>query len=1145
MKKLFSKKSLEIAYLLFGLVVLLGLSLWWLPLGYTAAGHDSGLPLNAFEFLKSRLWAWDDRNSFGTDNSPLFGSLTLHFIDYLSAVIAGVSYAGNWFNVFFWLGALFTASWVFARTVKEYVGKTCVYVLPPLLVLNFYIFQSIFILERAKYSVLVALLLFTAIYIKLHFDRIKLFKAALLSAIVLTLFNSGSLLGLPLYGSFLSVVSSILLLNIFQSINGRSFAPIKKTILFLLLTGVIFVVLNSYQILPYVPGILSKSYLVHLSSKVLVRSTDWVDYISHATSYLSLFRLQGVPSWYHVDSAYLPEPTHMYAGNYFKSIGLIALSFFIPIIAFASLFQAKKYKEKTVVYLFSLITFISIILSAGTHPPFGQIYKLLYENLPGFDFFRTPYYKFAGGLYLGYAVLFAFSVDKISTKIISVISRRVNSTDPNPSRLAITLISLLFLGVWLSYHYYMLLPQNVFSWKADGTTKFEIPAYTLEAGKWLDNLDRDSGRVLLLPGVDPGSFGDGYKWGYWSLSPLYYSLTSAQSISNELTLSDEERGWVDKLYERIYEGDEEETVLLSSKLGIRYFLLRKDTTAVLQLEKAEKSIVSFSQISKTKSFGLWDVYELNSPQTSIATAVDVLKTIPSSQGYLAREFLQGEPYIYIEDLKEKDYLKPFISEQVKVHKCESCLLENKRPEEGIGTSIAILPNSPFYVFKERDEERALNRETDLDKKKDLYLGYVVRRAKEVKTMVDSDVDGRYITENLDVMNDYLSSLERVLFELEGKGSRYVIARQLIDILFPIRNTFEVYASSGDFRFQDQDLKPGLGQVLWQINNLSKFYDIEKDATLQVEKNYSINIEPNLNSKLYINSNRLPLNGEGRSYLPKAIRLYSKDGEIDLSIEDKNAGKWLPIKLPKIDDANFTVKLFFDDLPNMYRALGEEEAYFPGGRQRCAVGGVVNFSANKLYKVSFIPETSSQELSLFMRETYEPKEFYNKGLYGVRNIQKGAEFIYDYKPSSWTKDPKIYICNKLDSPPDVTNITIKEVYEPQIASVTEISDSTRELPTVTASSSNPTSYDIKIQDAKEPFVLMVNMRTNALWRVNIPEAKPLIINGYAMGWYIDKKGTYVVSARYIPQQFFIVGSLISVIALLASSGYLLRRKNEHI
>ena len=92
-------KKFDILYLFVGLIFIFFLVRSWLPSGYIIAGHDSGLALDAGNFLKTRFFAWDEQG-FGSDNSAHFGSIVIHGIDYLTSLLANSSSAGNYLNVF-------------------------------------------------------------------------------------------------------------------------------------------------------------------------------------------------------------------------------------------------------------------------------------------------------------------------------------------------------------------------------------------------------------------------------------------------------------------------------------------------------------------------------------------------------------------------------------------------------------------------------------------------------------------------------------------------------------------------------------------------------------------------------------------------------------------------------------------------------------------------------------------------------------------------------------------------------------------------------------------------------------------------------------------------------------------------------------
>lgn len=416
MQKIFRNKSLlfTFIYIILGCIALIAFSRIMLPTGYTLGGHDSGLPFNSKDFFVSRLFAWNPNIGFGVDNSYLFGSLTLHFFDLFSSYVAHTPYAGNWFNLFFWLVLIFISATVFAYSIKKHLGQSFVYLFPPLTIFNFYIFQSIFILERAKYSIFVGIFLFLAVLFKFLDKKISMLPASILTALIFFIFNGGSLLGISLYGNLLVIVLAIFVFYLIKAVKERNFSQVLRLIYFLVLSAIFLVIVNSYQIFPYLPGILDKSYMSHLGASVS-QSKDWVNYISQNTSIINILRLEGVPTWYSGSGLFNTE--HTYASIYLGNIFFIFVSFLFFLIICLGFFFAKKSKTRKILLLFFLIIVVSVPFSAGTHAPFGFIYGFLYDHVPGFFIFRNPYYKFAGGFFIGVSAAIAASLSILFNKI--------------------------------------------------------------------------------------------------------------------------------------------------------------------------------------------------------------------------------------------------------------------------------------------------------------------------------------------------------------------------------------------------------------------------------------------------------------------------------------------------------------------------------------------------------------------------------------------------------------------------------------------------------------------------------------------------------------------------------------------------------
>src|SRR3989344_4077971 len=355
---LFNKNLFLVAALIYIpilLIILWFITRYWLPPDFALVGHDSGLALDSKEFLQTRFYAWDQQG-FGQDNSAHFGSITLHSIDYFSSIIAGVPYAGNFVSIFFWLSTLIITSFVFASSLRSKLGNIMPFIFPIFITFNFFIFQSIFILERAKYSILAGLLLFLAIIIKFLDNKLSIFLAAILSSLVLFIFNTGSWLGSPLYGSVAVSVITLLLFTFLEGSRTKNFTKLRRLILFFPLTIIGFILLNSYSFLPYFISFVTGDYLSLLDSGVITANKGWLEAMSQAPSFLNIFRFQGIPDWYAGSVA--PNIDHSYAKEYLTNPFLIPSSFLLPIFTFSSLLLSKKREEKKLVALFSLMALI-------------------------------------------------------------------------------------------------------------------------------------------------------------------------------------------------------------------------------------------------------------------------------------------------------------------------------------------------------------------------------------------------------------------------------------------------------------------------------------------------------------------------------------------------------------------------------------------------------------------------------------------------------------------------------------------------------------------------------------------------------------------------------------------------------------------
>lgn len=318
---------------------------------------------------------------------------------------------------------------------------------------------------------------------------------------------------------------------------------------YFLLTVVLFIFTNSW----WISQLIGLNLLKDFNSNILNFNTETNLGILNALSkkmgnLADIFRLNNAsffqdeaPSWV----------------RFFYSIPIIIAEFLVALIVFYSIIKNRK---NTAVLILAGLLLTSIFLVKGTNPPFGEVYKFIYERLPFFQIFRNPFEKFGYILSLSAAPLLCFGVFTL-VKLLPQFGKLIY----------LTVLSYIFL-IW-GFPFYTGLVFTSKEAPANNNAiryKVKVPSYYDDADKWLIT----QGNNFRFIGFPLGDEGITYNWekGYSGVE-LSTALFSTPGILHNTAVP---------YYHQLVPGiektllDKQNFYNLANILNARYFFVRED-----------------------------------------------------------------------------------------------------------------------------------------------------------------------------------------------------------------------------------------------------------------------------------------------------------------------------------------------------------------------------------------------------------------------------------------------------------------------------------------------------------------------------------------------------------------------------------------
>ena len=1151
------------------IIFLLGLlPILWLPGQTLLLGHDSGMTFDPITHLLDRLHVWTQRLGIGTDQSAgLLGAIV--FIHGLEALLVWVGFSMQWMQKLqfvFWFVTPGLAMYYFVH--KTWSDKKYLPLIASVIyMLNFFLIQAWFVAERTKFSIYVALPLiiyFTFGYLS---GKISYKKSIIATGLIIGFFNAGG--SFPLYGGLILAILSIFLYEYFLHF-GREI--IKKTILFSLGVGVIYALLNAFWLFTYL------YYIFGFYNRDLALaggpqgSLAWSEYLAKGSTFINLFRGQGVPEWY-------LNPYHAFASNFLTNPILILASFAFPVLAYLSLFFAKLKKDKYYIYIFVVMSLVALFFSAGPRSQLGSIYEFIAIHTPGFAIFRSNFYKFGYLLWFSYAVLIGFSLDVIFSKIENFLKSK---------KFTFNIISLVlpivFVLAYVLYHYPVLTGSFLDYSSEPGkelTTRVTVPQYIFDFGKWANAQDPNK-RYLVVPEISDTGF-IAYQWRYWSLASINSLLTKNSFVQNTFMVQQSERLLMKQMYSALLREDMKSFTDFTEVFAIDGIVVHEDfdwknpawaTTNPLIYTKILDNNKNFKL---AQTFGKWKVYDIVGRNESLrVTATPRLNFLQGDlQNVVSFPDLDPRTPLFMADL-EPASSEYFASQATDIFVAPGCIqCDLKKEDFGFNFyNPKVLPGSVIYPLVLYRESLIKKRSKDFSSLLNYQLTVSDRRIVEAKWMVDSKekiqflqraVDGYY--KSMKELNALVSKQWGVTGAEENRLARTInghLIQQvtLIDSIFenPMLNIEHrrVLAITYEELLKVKKIADKKQWVTDEITDKRYILDLPKTGTYDVFVKRKSLSDPRADASSstisFADSDKLlkPISEKNDWLYFGGINFESKQAR--LAIKDATLKNLLDGITPQFPDGNFGIT---QDKNKFYLNLDSQN--------KCLTYQVNNLETiESQYLVSFSYRnlTDKKDLSFYISSVKEntPKLHIRETF--VANSRTWVTYTQVVSPV--TTSMKLNLCNNFVSISqkgslkeredlkfltpgqnliEIQDVGVYKISRPTILLYQKQKSTIRNDYVSDFQKISPEEYAINLKETKDPVTLVMRENFGKFWQLCDENKKCLSFDdknhfaagGFSNGWYFKDGIKGKISLYYYPQKTYIIGAYITIVSLVIIIG----------
>jgi len=577
--------------------------LLWFVHDRLITGGDIDYPLHPLQRLGHRVFVWNPDFLGGTDRS----------MDVSTEFFTLVEVAGRWlfhglvasekFAFLFWFAACGAAMWFLARSLfpRRRIFRIVAVVFYSF---NFYAFYNWEIARIGELSATVLLPIVLGAYIRYCRRQYSLvaFSSAVAVAVVV-----GMGIGVQ-PPEMLVALMFLFAVVLYEAISSKELSnpgAIKRRAIGVLVCLALTVGIDAIWILPELHFIFASGYTNTKTGLAVFSVHRLLDWTSRHASFLNNFMLAGRTVFYDVwgGTPYEPLLYGLLRNNALHGLGLL-----FPVAAFASLFVSRNRWLR----FFAGAALVSIFLSKGLHPPFGQIYGEMVRHIPGFWIIRAPWEKFALVTAICFSIMIGVTAEYLALRAYRIARERLKGD--HFANVAVSFVAATFVLFSVCYDYPLVLGGN-FPQPHGRLPGFHqvIPGYLYDAAKWVN---KQPGQFRIIPMPDDRV--NIYRWGYAAPLDISYRLIRKPILDRQYGEGTAPPAPVFGIYNdlssAIYRGNEVTAAFLGRLLSVRYYLDRKDMAYDFYGGRSDSPgfiasrLSAISGLRRDRSFGRWTFY---------------------------------------------------------------------------------------------------------------------------------------------------------------------------------------------------------------------------------------------------------------------------------------------------------------------------------------------------------------------------------------------------------------------------------------------------------------------------------------------------------------------------------------------------------